>query len=439
MLNVFTLSASINESINTAPKTKEPIVEEALPTYEFAGNIDEATQNLNFAIMMESLEAKQFCVGVDEIMVECAIGHSENFDTLCEAVNFSFIKKIGEGVQKAIAFLGGLLTKIGEWIQACVSKTSAYQKQIKALTAKVKDVDPASVSLNRYAYPNLNVGSNNQIIAAIDMLRDDYVGNLDKAVDDIDRSSDILHQMRASFNNADIADAEYKDKIASTLDERIEYYRDIIKDSDKMILKDLANRLKVTPEGEEKDISVKNVFSAYADFIRGEKKDVSIKDLGGVDAIIAGMAKSTAAMESFKESMTKYRSQLNEVSKQLKKIKIESTGIAGDNAAAIGAKAAEKAKADAGEDAGKIKVAAEKTKARAIVSSKCATLFNVVYARFMSIINTMNSIVNTAQGTIRAITNEKIAADMGILNAYVRAGKSGSAKKEEKPAEEKAE
>ena len=57
----------------------------------------------------------------------------------------------------------------------------------------------------------------------------------------------------------------------------------------------------------------------------------------------------------------------------------------------------------------------------------------------MSIINTMNSIVNTAQGTIRAITNEKIAADMGILNAYVRAGKSGSAKKEEKPAEEKAE
>ena len=372
-------------------------------------------------------------------MVECAIGHSENFDTLCEAVNFSFIKKIGEGVQKAIAFLGGLITKIGEWIQACVSKTCAYQKQIKALTAKVKDVDPATVTLKRYTYPNLSVSSNNQIIAAIDMLRDDYVGNLDKAVDDIDRSNDILHQMRASFNNADIADAEYKDKIASTLDERIEYYRDIIKDSDKMILKDLANRLKVTPEGEEKDISVKNVFSAYADFIRGEKKDVSIKDLGGVDAIIAGMAKSTAAMESFKESMTKYRGQLNEVSKQLKKIKIESTGIAGDNAAAIGAKAAEKAKADAGEDAGKIKIAAEKTKARAIVSSKCATLFNVVYARFMSIINTMNSIVNTAQGTIRAITNEKIAADMGILNAYVRAGKSGSAKKEEKPAEEKAE
>lgn len=437
MLNVFTLSASINESINTASKAvEEPIVEEALPTYEFAGNIDEATQNMNFAIMMESLEAKQFCVGVDEIMVECAIGHSENFDTLCEAVNFSFIKKIGEGVQKAIAFLGGLLTKIGEWIQACVSKTSAYQKQIKTLTAKVKDVDPASVSVKRYAYPNLTVSSNNTIIAAIDMLRDDYVGNLDKAVDDIERSSDILHQMRASFNNSDVADSK---NIADTLDERIEYYRDIIKDSDKMILKDLANRLKVTPVGEEKDISVKNVFAAYADFIRGEEKDVSIKDLGGVDAIIAGMSKSTAAMESFKESMTKYRGQLNEVSKQLKKIKIEGMGIAGDNAAVIGDKAAEKAKADAGEDAGKIKVAADQTKARAVVSSKCATLFNAVYARFMSIINTMNNIVNTAQSTIRTITNEKIAADMGILNAYVRAGKNGSAKKEEKPAEEPAE
>lgn len=94
MLNVFTLSASINESINTAPKTKESIVEEALPMYEFAGNIDEATQNMNFAIMMESLEAKQFCVGVDEIMVECAIGHSENFDTLCEAVNLASLRRL---------------------------------------------------------------------------------------------------------------------------------------------------------------------------------------------------------------------------------------------------------------------------------------------------------------------------------------------------------
>lgn len=420
MLNVFTLSASINESINNAKA--QPIVEEALPSYEFAGSIDEATQNLSYAVMMESLESKQFCVGSDEIMVESVMAHSENYDTLVEAVNVSFIKKIGEKIQKFIAWIGGLIKKLVDWVNGAIGKSKTYQKQIKSAIEKVKDkVNAAEVKSERYLYPGLNVSSNNALIAAIGNLRDKYIGEMGKSTEDAITTADYANMLRNNLVNDTAVEKE------SELDERIQFYREIISDNDKGIIKDLATKLGVNIEIKD-DTKVKEIMDAYVEQLRGEKKEVSVADLGGADAILNSMVKAPEQMNDMIESLKKLQKELDGIAKQFSKVKVDALKAVGDNTA-FSAKSSAAAAAD--EEDGKIKAAAKATKVRAQVSSKCATLFNAIYARFTTILTTLTTIVNMAQTNIRTLTSEKVAADVALLNMYVRAAKAKKVDEEE--------
>lgn len=420
MLNVFTLSASINESINNAKA--QPIVEEALPSYEFAGSIDEATQNLSYAVMMESLESKQFCVGSDEIMVESVMAHSENYDTLVEAVNVSFIKKIGEKIQKFIAWIGGLIKKLVDWVNGAIGKSKTYQKQIKSAIEKVKDkVNAAEVKSERYLYPGLNVSSNNALIAAIGNLRDKYIGEMGKSTEDAITTADYANMLRNNLVNDTSVEKE------SELDERIQFYREIISDNDKGIIKDLATKLGVNIEIKD-DTKVKEIMDAYVEQLRGEKKEVSVADLGGADAILNSMVKAPEQMNDMIESLKKLQKELDGIAKQFNKVKVDAMKAVGDNTA-FSAKVS--ADAAAAEEDGKIKAAAKATKVRAQVSSKCATLFNAIYARFTTILTTLTTIVNMAQTNIRTLTSEKVTADVALLNMYVRAAKAKKADEEE--------
>lgn len=411
MLNVFTLSASINESINTAPKTKEPIVEEALPCYDFAGNIDETTQNLDYMIMMESLEAKAYSVGADEIMVECAISHPENFDSLCEAAGESFIKRIGAAISKAIAFIGGLIKKLSEWVVSLVAKTGAYKKQMKAAISKCRA--DSKVEIEGYDH---DLSKLNAIDDATKTLVEKYVGKLN---DDCDGLADAAEYCYiASKYNREVGiggsfDHTKVEDINKVLDTRLEDAKKAI-DEDAPIYKEFQELLKVSGDHD----SVKSVLSGLADSVRGEKTTRKIESNSEASGIVDEMDEAQKSMNGFIDVLKSYQKALNGALKQLNRIKSDDKDTFTKGAAGAASKVAED---KAGEDGAS---KAEAKKAASAILTKASQLYGALYSRYVGVINQLTMMINASQTTIRTLVNEKIAADVSLLNAYIRADKS---------------
>lgn len=412
MLNVFTLSASINESINTAPKAvEEPIVEEALPCYDFAGTIDEATQNLDYMVMMESLEAKAYSVGADEIMVECAISHPENFDALCEAAGESFIKKIGAAIQKAIAFVGGLMKKLADWIVSITTKTGAYKKQMKAAISKCHA--DSRVELDAYDY---DLSKLNVIDDATKTLVEKYVGKLNDDCDGLADAAEYCYIASKYNREVDIGgsfDHTKVEDINKVLDTRLEDAKKAI-DEDSPIYKEFQELLKVSGDFD----SVKGVLSGLADAVRGEKTKVKIETNSDAFTIVEGMDEAHKSMSGFIDALKGYQKALDGALKQLNRIKADDKDAFTKGAAGAASKVAED---KSGEDGAS---KADAKKAASAILTKASQLYGALYSRYVGVINQMTMMINASQTTIRTLVNEKIAADVSLLNAYIRADKS---------------
>lgn len=431
MLNVFTLSESINESINTA-NTAPVVTEEVMPSHEFVGSIDEATFSMNFATMMESLEATHYVVGSDEILVEAVVGRSPYMDTLIEASNTSFIDKIKAAFERFFKFLGGLITKLVDWAKTLASKTKSYNKQIKAATSK-STADPAQVKLDRYDY---DVSKSMEVIqTAVKYVIEQNTEIMKKCQDDATTTIDsFIDQVNKNSNDIYAGASD----VYEQLDARIKETQDKAESLKTEIIEQLAKKLFVNSGN---DATVKSVLAAYKDDTRGEKKSVSVADLGGVDKILYRMDVTTTNMDTYIGILKGYQKNLNGIRKDLDKFykvnkKIEYAEKAGDKALAV----ADKYEAVHGDDLkvkDAVKLGASVYKESVKYGAKCSNLYRAVYMQYVGIISQLTAIINGSQTLIRELANEEVSADVSILNAFVRAGKvDKKAKKEDKGTED---
>lgn len=433
MLNVFTLSESINESINTA-NTAPVVTEEVMPSHEFVGSIDEATFSMNFATMMESLDATHYVVGSDEILVEAVVGRSPYMDTLIEASNTSFIDKIKAAFERFFKFLGGLIAKLVDWVKTLAAKTKSYNKQIKAATSK-STANPADVKLERYDYDVSK--SMEEIKTAVKYVIEQNTEIMEKCQEDATTTIDsFIDQVNKNSNDIYAGSSD----VYEQLDARIKETQDKADSLKTEIIEQLAKKLGVNGGN---DATVKSVLSAYKDHTRGEKKSVSVADLGGADKILSRMDATIANMNSYIEILKGYQKNLNGIRKDLDKFykvnkKMEYAEKVGDKAMAV----ADKYDAvHGGEDLkakDAVKLGANIYKESVKYGAKCSNLYRAVYMQYVGIISQLTAIINGSQTLIRELANEEVSAGVSILNAFVRAGKATDkkAKKEDKDTED---
>lgn len=418
MLNVFTLSESINESINTASTTPF-VTEEAMPSHEFVGSIDEATFSMNFAMMMESLDATHYVVGSDEILVEAVVGRSPYMDTLIEASNTSFIDKIKAAFERFFKFLGGLIAKLVDWVKTLAAKTKSYNKQIKVATSK-STANPADVKLERYDYDVSK--SMEEIRAAVKYVIEQNTENMEKCQEDATTTIDSFID-QISKNSNDIYAGS--NDVYEQLDARIKETQDKADSLKTEIIEQLAKKLGVNGGN---DATVKSILGAYKDQTRGEKKSVSVADLGGADKILSRMDATITNMNSYIEILKNYQKNLNGIRKDLDKFykvnkKMEFANNVGDRAMAVADKYAAVHSDDLKvKDAVKLSTSASKEGIK--YATKCSNLYRAVYMQYIGIISQLTAIINGSQTLIRELANEDVSAGVSILNAFVRAGKA---------------
>ena len=418
MLNVFTLSESINESINTASTTPFA-TEKAMPSHEFVGSIDEATFSMNFAMMMESLDATHYVVGSDEILVEAVVGRSPYMDTLIEASNTSFIDKIKAAFERFFKFLGGLISKLVDWVKTLAAKTKSYNKQIKAATSK-STADPAQVKLERYDYDVSK--SMEEIKTAVKYVIEQNTEIMEKCQEDATTTIDsFIDQINKNSNDIYAGASD----VYEQLDARIKETQDKADSLKSEIIGQLAKKLGVNGGN---DATVKSILSSYKDQTRGEKKSISVADLGGADKILSRMDATIANMNSYIEILKGYQKNLNGIRKDLDKFykvnkKMEFAEKAGDKAMAV----ADKYEAVHGDDLkakDAVKLGASVYKESIKYGTKCSNLYRAVYMQYIGIISQLTAIINGSQTLIRELANEEVSAGVSILNAFVRAGKA---------------
>lgn len=418
MLNVFTLSESINESINTASTTPF-VTEEAMPSHEFVGSIDEATFSMNFAMMMESLDATHYVVGSDEILVEAVVGRSPYMDTLIEASNTSFIDKIKAAFERFFKFLGGLIAKLVDWVKTLAAKTKSYNKQIKVATSK-STANPADVKLERYDYDVSK--SMEEIRTAVKYVIEQNTENMEKCQEDATTTIDsFIDQINKNSNDIYAGSSD----VYEQLDARIKETQDKADSLKTEIIEQLAKKLGVNGGN---DATVKSILGAYKDQTRGEKKSVSVADLGGADKILSRMDATITNMNSYIEILKNYQKNLNGIRKDLDKFykvnkKMEFANKVGDRAMAVADKYAAVHSDDLKvKDAVKLSTSASKEGIK--YATKCSNLYRAVYMQYIGIISQLTAIINGSQTLIRELANEDVSAGVSILNAFVRAGKA---------------
>lgn len=409
MLNVFELSTSINEAINTR-------IDESLPAYDFIGSLEEASFTLDYKIMQEALDAKQYSVGNDEIMIESAVGTNENFEVLTEAAKESFIKRIWNAVVSAVKWVGALIKKIIDWISNFLGRTKSYQKKMKEAIDKIaKSGKIPESKTERYRY---DVSKLSSMVSSLGALKDKKVKILDDASDDVEKIADkcqMIDDFKNKVSNASNAIIGDINNIGENFENYIERYRKEIEEDDKQFISELSSALGIS-SGDA--TTIKGVMDEYLKAVRGEKKEYTMAELGGAQKVYDELVDATSkdgAMNKLLAELKKYQKQLDAISKKLSRV-ANSKSMSGSFGEDIG---------NAIKDA-EVKVSAVKA------LSKATTLYNAIYATYNNTLKNMSLAVNTAQGIIRTIASEKVSADVASLNAYVRAAKSSSEKKEEK-------
>nr|DAF41490.1 MAG TPA: hypothetical protein [Caudoviricetes sp.] len=409
MLNVFELSTSINEAMNTR-------IDESLPAYDFIGSLEEASFTLDYKVMQEALDAKQYSVGSDEIMIESAIGTNDNFEVLTEAAKESFIKKIWNAVLSAVKWVGALIKKIIDWITGFMGRTKSYQKKMKEAIDKIaKSGKIPESKTERYRY---DVSKLSSMVSSLGALKDKKVKILDDASDDVEKIADkcqMIDDFKNKVSNASNAIIGDINNIGENFDNYIESYRKEIESEDKQFISELSSALGIS-SGDA--TTIKAVMDEYLKAVRGEKKEYTMAELGGAQKVYDELVDATSkdgAMNKLLAELKKYQKQLDAISNKLKRVsnsKVVSGGFSEDIGTAI-------------KDA-EVKVSAVKA------LTKATTLYNAIYATYNNVLRNMSLAVNTAQGIIRTVAAEKVSADVASLNAYVRAAKAGSEKKSEK-------
>lgn len=409
MLNVFELSTSINEAMNTR-------IDESLPAYDFIGSLEEASFTLDYKVMQEALDAKQYSIGADEIMIESAIGTNDNFEILTEAAKESFIKKIWNAVLSAVKWVGALIKKIIDWITGFLGRTKSYQKKMKEAIDKIaKSGKIPESKTKRYRY---DVSKLSSMVSSLGALKDKKVKILDDASDDVEKIADkcqMIDDFKNKVSNASNAIIGDINNIGENFDTYIESYRKEIESEDKQFVSELSSALGIS-SGDA--TTIKAVMDEYLKAVRGEEKEYTMAELGGAQKVYDELVDATSkdgAMNKLLAELKKYQKQLDAISNKLKRVsnsKAVSGGFSEDIGTAI-------------KDA-EVKVSAVKA------LTKATTLYNAIYATYNNVLRNMSLAVNTAQGIIRTVASEKVSADVASLNAYVRAAKAGSEKKEKK-------
>lgn len=409
MLNVFELSTSINEAMNTR-------IDESLPAYDFIGSLEEASFTLDYKVMQEALDAKQYSIGADEIMIESAIGTNDNFEVLTEAAKESFIKKIWNAVLSAVKWVGALIKKIIDWITGFLGRTKSYQKKMKEAIDKIaKSGKIPESKTKRYRY---DVSKLSSMVSSLGALKDKKVKILDDASDDVEKIADkcqMIDDFKNKVSNASNAIIGDINNIGENFDTYIESYRKEIESEDKQFVSELSSALGIS-SGDA--TTIKAVMDEYLKAVRGEEKEYTMAELGGAQKVYDELVDATSkdgAMNKLLAELKKYQKQLDAISNKLKRVsnsKAVSGGFSEDIGTAI-------------KDA-EVKVSAVKA------LTKATTLYNAIYATYNNVLRNMSLAVNTAQGIIRTVAAEKVSADVASLNAYVRAAKAGSEKKEKK-------
>lgn len=409
MLNVFELSTSINEAMNTRGY-------ESLPAYDFIGSLEEASFTLDYKVMQEALDAKQYSVGSDEIMIESAIGTNDNFEVLTEAAKESFIKKIWNAVVSAVKWVGALIKKIIDWITGFLGRTKSYQKKMKEAIDKIaKSGKIPESKTERYRY---DVSKLSSMVSSLGALKDKKVKILDDASDDVEKIADkcqMIDDFKNKVSNASNAIIGDINNIGENFDNYIESYRKEIESEDKQFISELSSALGIS-SGDA--TTIKAVMDEYLKAVRGEKKEYTMAELGGAQKVYDELVDATSkdgAMNKLLAELKKYQKQLDAISNKLKRVS-NSKAVSGSFGEDIGT---------AIKDA-EVKVSAVKA------LTKATTLYNAIYATYNNVLRNMSLAVNTAQGIIRTVAAEKVSADIASLNAYVRAAKAGSEKKSEK-------
>lgn len=409
MLNVFELSTSINEAMNTRGY-------ESLPAYDFIGSLEEASFTLDYKVMQEALDAKQYSVGSDEIMIESAIGTNDNFEVLTEAAKESFIKKIWNAVVSAVKWVGALIKKIIDWITGFLGRTKSYQKKMKEAIDKIaKSGKIPESKTERYRY---DVSKLSSMVSSLGALKDKKVKILDDASDDVEKIADkcqMIDDFKNKVSNASNAIIGDINNIGENFDNYIESYRKEIESEDKQFISELSSALGIS-SGDA--TTIKAVMDEYLKAVRGEKKEYTMAELGGAQKVYDELVDATSkdgAMNKLLAELKKYQKQLDAISNKLKRVS-NSKAVSGSFGEDIGT---------AIKDA-EVKVSAVKA------LTKATTLYNAIYATYNNVLRNMSLAVNTAQGIIRTVATEKVSADVASLNAYVRAAKAGSEKKSEK-------
>ena len=216
----------------------------------------------------------------------------------------------------------------------------------------------------------------------------------------------------SNASNAIIGDIN---NIGENFENYIERYRKEIEEDDKQFISELSSALGIS-SGDA--TTIKGVMDEYLKAVRGEKKEYTMAELGGAQKVYDELVDATSkdgAMNKLLAELKKYQKQLDAISKKLSRV-ANSKSMSGSFGEDIG---------NAIKDA-EVKVSAVKA------LSKATTLYNAIYATYNNTLKNMSLAVNTAQGIIRTIASEKVSADVASLNAYVRAAKSSSEKKEEK-------
>lgn len=409
MLNVFELSTSINEAMNTRGY-------ESLPAYDFIGSLEEASFTLDYKVMQEALDAKQYSVGSDEIMIESAIGTNDNFEVLTEAAKESFIKKIWNAVVSAVKWVGALIKKIIDWITGFLGRTKSYQKKMKEAIDKIaKSGKIPESKTERYRY---DVSKLSSMVSSLGALKDKKVKILDDASDDVEKIADkcqMIDDFKKKVSNVSNAILGDINNIGENFDDYIESYRKEIESEDKQFISELSSALGIS-SGDA--TTIKAVMDEYLKAVRGEKKEYTMAELGGAQKVYDELVDATSkdgAMNKLLAELKKYQKQLDAISNKLKRVS-NSKAVSGSFGEDIGT---------AIKDA-EVKVSAVKA------LTKATTLYNAIYATYNNVLRNMSLAVNTAQGIIRTVATEKVSADVASLNAYVRAAKAGSEKKGEK-------
>lgn len=403
MLNVFSLASAINESNNQVYASG----------YDFVGSMDEASSNMQYMAMMESLDSCHFSIGVEEIIVEAVVNNNGNLDILIEASLKEIWNKIVAFLKRVWDWIKGMIQKIRNYISDAIHKNSGYKKSLAKAVAKAeakygKDAMEAT-AIERYVY---NMG----------MMKPDgsgsLIGGVGKAVNEIsnklyetgDIMGDILDIASSNIEGSMLKPgsgekeherspkAEHMEKIDKEIEELKKLNDNANKAAGEMVAKNIGLS----------GVAADKMFSVWEERVRGgtKKKIVKLRELGGarklldnIDEYNKFLSGSDAAFKEYDTTLKKVNADIKELSNnpinrkyQQERVNTASSQVAMTNS-------------DYSID----------TKFESEYAAKVNAACNAAYSLYTSICGSISKYLGNSHTTYRSMVNEMLAADVASL------------------------